>query len=512
MTISGKSLIAGQWVGETDNGFTAFHAQTNEPMATTFCETTAENLEVAIERAHDAFTSYSQVSAEQKAKFLTEIGEQILALGDALIKVACAETGLPEARIIGERGRTIGQLNLFAKHLLTNEYDAVIDHADSERTPLPKPDTRLGYIPLGVVAVFGASNFPLAFSTAGGDTASALAAGCPVVMKSHVAHPGTSELVAQAISKAIQRCELDQGVFSLIQGKNYGLATQLVQHPFIKAVGFTGSERVGLILQAQINERKEPIPFYGELGSVNPQFILPNHLSSQPQAMAQRLVESMLMGQGQFCTSPGLWIVIENEHYSDFEQSVNAALISQPAGVMLTRDIQAAYQSRIEQWHNLEGVKCIASGEKGEAYHCQAAVFSCDLDTFIRHNELNEEVFGPAALIIKCSDEVQMQQMITLLKGNLTASVHADPLDMLLAQQLALPLTHKVGRLIFNQMPTGVEVCASMNHGGPFPASTDVRTTSVGTKAIERFRRPICFQNMPESLLPDALKDKCQPI
>lgn len=269
MALTGKNLIAGQWTGETENGFVAFNPALNQPMTTRFADATDAEVEQAIVAANKAFYPYSQLSAEKRAQFLDTIGEQILALGDDLVTTACAETGLPEARIIGERGRTVGQLGLFANLLRSGEYTAVIDKADPAREPLPKPDTRLGYLPLGVVAVFGASNFPLAFSTAGGDTASALAAGCPVVMKAHTAHPATAELVAQAISSAIKLCELDSGVFSLIQGENYGIAEQIVKHPLVKAVGFTGSERVGMILQAHINQRPEPIPFYGELGSIN---------------------------------------------------------------------------------------------------------------------------------------------------------------------------------------------------------------------------------------------------
>ncbi len=507
MTISGKSLIAGQWLGEITNGFVAFNADLNEPMTQRFCETSSEELSTAITRAQEAFTSYRQTSAQQRAKFLITIGEQIIALGDELIQVACAETGLPEARIIGERGRTVGQLNLFANLLVTHEYTGIVEHADDQRQPLPKPDTRLGYLPIGVVGVFGASNFPLAFSTAGGDTASALAAGCPVVMKAHVAHPGTAELVAQAIDKAIKLCGLDAGVFSLIQGEDYALSTQLVQHPDVKAVGFTGSERVGMILQTQINERPEPIPFYGELGSVNPQFILPSLLATKADQTAKTFVGSLMMGQGQFCTSPGLWIAIKDDSYLKFEQFVIAELSEQAAGVMLTRDIKTSFDKSKQEWQSLSGVTLLAQGREGQPYQCRAALFQCDLAAFMAHKTLQEEVFGPSALIITCDDQAQMQQVVTLLKGNLTASIHAESGDYPLAQRLSESLAHKVGRLIFNQMPTGVEVCASMNHGGPFPASTDVRVTSVGSKAIERFRRPICYQNMPQSFLPEILKD-----
>jgi len=511
MTISGKNLIAGEFTGDTSTGFVAFNAIENKPMSTKFADATEQEVEQAITRANDAFTSYSQLSAEVRAKFLRTIGEQILALGDELVTTASAETGLPQARIQGERGRTVGQLALFADLLESGEYAAVIDLADTERQPLPKPDSRLGYLPLGVVGVFAASNFPLAFSTAGGDTASALAAGCPVVMKAHAAHPATAELVARAILAAIELCGLDRGIFSLIQGKNYAISSQIVTHPLVKAVGFTGSERVGMILQAQINQRPEPIPFYGELGSVNPQFILTNKLSQDAEDIAQGLVASMMMGQGQFCTSPGVWVLVGDKENTDssyqrFIHTAKQAISEQVAGVMLTPGIAGAYRSSVENWQSVKGVELIAQAKEGAEHECQAALFTTDLATFVSNKSLHEEVFGSCALIVRCQDKNEMMQFITLLKGNLTASIHALDSDIEQAKTVAQAVAHKVGRLIYNQMPTGVEVCASMNHGGPFPASTNIRSTSVGSEAIKRFQRPICYQNMPIELLPALLK------
>lgn len=508
MTITGKNLIAGQWSGETENGFSAFNAIENVAMTTTFADASSQEIDDAIVAAQRAFSSYSQLPAARRAVFLRTIGEQILELGDELVETACAETGLPAMRIQGERGRTVGQLNLFADLLDNGEYQAVIDLADAERAPLPKPDTRLGYLPLGVVGVFAASNFPLAFSTAGGDTASALAAGCPVVMKAHAAHPATAELIAQAILKAIELSEIDLGVFSLIQGKNYAISSQIVTHPLVKAVGFTGSERVGMILQQQINQRAEPIPFYGELGSVNPQFILPNKLSNDASEIATNLVASLMMGQGQFCTSPGVWFAIEGEQYSQFTETAAAEIAKTQAGVMLTPGIANSYKQAVSQWQDIAGVELLAQGQAGAEHFCQAALFSTDLATFSANALLQEEVFGSSALIVKCADFNEMLQAINLLKGNLTASIHGLESDIEQAKQVALATAHKVGRLIYNQMPTGVEVCASMNHGGPFPASTQIRTTSVGSEAIKRFQRPICYQNMPNELLPELLKHK----
>jgi alpha-ketoglutaric semialdehyde dehydrogenase len=509
MSITGKNLIAGEWSGNTSNGFSAMNAITNQTMHEKFADASEQEIEQAIDKANHAFVSYSQLTAEKKAFFLRTIGEQIIALGDDLVDMACAETGLPAMRIQGERGRTVGQLGLFANLLETGEYHAVVDLADANRVPLPKPETRLGYLPLGAVAVFAASNFPLAFSTAGGDTASALAAGCPVVMKAHAAHPGTAELVGQAISKAIEICGIDTGVFSLIQGKNYAISSQIVTHRLIKAVGFTGSERVGMILQRQINERAEPIPFYGELGSVNPQFILENKLAESAKELAQGLVASLMMAQGQFCTSPGIWAYVTNENTVTFEASASQAISETAAGVMLTPGIANAYNNAVKQWQSIVGVDCLAQGKAPsaeQAHFCSSALFATDLATFKANNELHEEVFGSTALIIRCKDQVEMMEFIALLKGNLTASIHASEKDLQIAQQIALAAAHKVGRLIYNQMPTGVEVCASMNHGGPFPASTQIRTTSVGSEAIKRFQRPICYQNMPNELLPELLK------
>jgi NADP-dependent aldehyde dehydrogenase len=510
MTITGKNLIAGEWSGNTEGGFKAFNAKTHLAIDIEFTDATELEVNTAITRANDAFTSYSQLSATKRATFLRAIGAEILALGDELVETACGETGLPAMRIQGERGRTIGQLGLFADLLEAGEYQGIVEQANNDRQPLPKPDTRLGYLPLGVVGVFAASNFPLAFSTAGGDTASALAAGCPVVMKAHAAHPATAELVARAILNAINLCELDSGVFSLIQGKNYAIATQIVTHPLVKAVGFTGSERVGMILQGQIHQRAEPIPFYGELGSINPQFIMPNKVTENGAEIAQGLVASLMMGQGQFCTSPGVWVVVGEEdsaNYQTFITSASESLAQQAAGVMLTPAMCAGYDAAVAERKTLSGVSLLSTGLKGNEQECSASLFATDLATFAKTPLLQEEVFGFSALVVRCTDMAEMMQFVTLLKGNLTASIHGLDSDLAESKALSQILAHKVGRLIYNQMPTGVEVCASMNHGGPFPASTNIRTTSVGSEAVTRFRRPICYQNMPAELLPTLLKD-----
>jgi len=416
MSITGKNLIAGEWSGDTNNGFSAIDAIKNETLPQVYADATTAEVEQAITRADQAFQSYGQLPAKERAVFLRTIGEQIVALGDELVDMACAETGLPAMRIQGERGRTVGQLSLFANLLESAEYQGVIDLKDDARQPLPKPDTRLGYLPLGAVGVFAASNFPLAFSTAGGDTASALAAGCPVVMKAHAAHPGTAELVAQAISRAIDICNIDAGVFSLIQGKNYAIASQIVTHPLIKAVGFTGSERVGMILKQQINERNEPIPFYGELGSLNPQFLMPGKLNTNAEELGQGLVASLMMGQGQFCTSPGVWVYIENESTKLFEQAASQAISDTQAGVMLTPGIANTYKSAVQAFKALDGVECLAEGQPGTAHFCQAALFATDLATFKAQHILQEEVFGSCALIVRLTNESEMNEFVSITK------------------------------------------------------------------------------------------------
>lgn len=507
MALTGKHLIAGHWTRSSGEDFYGFDPINNRALRVGFASATRAEVDQAIGSADQAFYTYSETSASQRAIFLRTIGEQIINLGDELIDTACLETGLPPARLISERARTVAQLQLFADLLAKGAYQARIDLADDQRQPLAKPDTRLGYIAIGVVAVFAASNFPLAFSTAGGDTASALAAGCPVVFKGHSAHPGTAELVAQAILSAMQICRIASGTFSLLQGEDHGIASQMVLHPKVKAVGFTGSERVGMILQQQIYQRAEPIPFYGELGSVNPQFILANKLAADGIKLAQTLVNSLTLGQGQFCTSPGLWIVVgDTQQRQAFEQAAAIAVGQTTAGVMLTTTIASAYKNTVQQWQDIANVQCLAQGQPSAPHYCRAALFATDLATFKQNQTLQQEVFGACALIIRCKNIDELFACHELLRGNLTASIHGVAEDLQDSKKLSKKLIHKVGRLIYNQMPTGVEVCSSMNHGGPFPASTDLRTTSVGSMAMSRFQRPICYQNMPKQLLPALLK------
>ncbi|TGE84030.1 aldehyde dehydrogenase [Pseudoalteromonas sp. KS88] len=497
MTLTGQSLVAGQWIGDSANGeFNAFSPARNEPLSTRFFNLSAAELDGAIAAAQSAFYEYRKTSFAQRADFLTCIADHILALGDELLEQTHQETNLPMMRLQGERMRTVNQLKAFASALRENPESPlglkVVDEADAARAPLPKPHTELNYLPLGPVAVFGASNFPYAFSTLGGDTAAALAAGCPVIVKNHTAHPGTGELMARAALAAIKECAMPLGVFAMVQSKAYDMSHQLVAAPEIKAVGFTGSFNVASKLQATIAKREEPIPFYGELGSINPQVILPNKAIEQSKEIAQSLCQSMLMGNGQFCTSPGLWLVPTG--CDELEAHITACIDDAPSDTLLTPGIVNTFKHQIAARSQLDKVSVLGAGKLAQAFHANAHVFACNGDDYLATPALQEEVFGPAALVVRYDSEQQLMTLVNQLQGQLTASVHGTDADLNKADSLIETLQYKVGRLIKNQMPTGVEVCGSMNHGGPFPSSTDVRSTSVGTNAMLRFMRPICYQ------------------
>ena len=500
VTFKGKSLIAGNWqADEMQPVFYPFSPSTNSSLTHSFINASQDDVKQACERAQLAFECFASSSIEQRAKLLNTIADMIMVLGDRLLDVTHEETGLPLARLQGERGRTVNQLRFFAELLFNPIRNEIKDEADPTRQPMPKPATRLDYLPIGPVAVFGASNFPYAFSVAGGDTASALAAGCPVVVKGHPAHPGTSELMAYAIDRALNECELPSGIFSLLQSNMPECAHQLVMHDAIKAVGFTGSLAVAKQLQVSIDKRQERIPLYGELGSVNPQLVLPEILQQDGEALVESLVDSLLMGQGQFCTSPGIWLIPQDdggviEHIANYVETKDSA-------PLLTPGILNAFGADLDTLGGLEGVSVIGQSRTCEDFHATANIFRIDAKRFINQPQLQEEVFGPFALIVSYKSQEQLLECVDKLKGQLTASIHGTENDLRAASRLVRRISHRVGRLIFNQMPTGVEVCHSMNHGGPFPASTDVRTTSVGAMAMERYQRPICYQNMPEYLV-----------
>lgn len=506
--ITGKHLIDGQWVSSTATSFESANPATDGVNPWSFFDASETDANDAVTSANRAFRVYRRKSAAERAEFLNTIAAEIENLGEQLVEAAMSETALPQMRIEGERGRTCGQLRAFANNLLNPISPVFIDHAQPERQPLPKGDSRLTNVPLGPVVVFGASNFPLAFSTAGGDTASALAAGCSVIVKGHPAHPATTELVAHAINRAIEKCNMPSGVFNMVQSTTPQVAQCLVQHPQVKAVGFTGSQKVGDILNKLAQERPVPIPFFGELGSTNPQFVLPQKLASDAQALANNQVASMLMGHGQFCTSPGLVIIQRGEGFDGYMTALGDAISNAPAGTMLTKGIAQTYNSQVDKLSSNPALSKIASGDAGNG-GCQsgAIAFSVSASDFIAQPELHEEVFGPCALVVVCDNDEQMNEIALSLSGQLTASVFGTDDELLDYIDLVDDIAQSVGRLMFNQLPTGVEVCHSMQHGGPYPASTAPQTTSVGSQAIHRFTRPLCLQNMPVSIQPEEIKD-----
>ena len=499
--IQGKHLIAGRWV-EGDGTFTS---QPVKGPPHPFSVGTPDHVDAAVQAAEEAFRSFGYSSRASRAVLLKRIAEEIDARGEALTEIGCEETGLPEARLIGERGRTVGQLRLFADHIEAGGYlDRRHDAAQPDRTPLPRPDLRLIQRPVGPVAVFGASNFPLAFSVAGGDTASALAAGCPVVVKGHPAHPGTGEIVAQAIEAAVRALELPPGVFSLIQADSTDVGTALVQHPLIKAVSFTGSLAGGRALFDLCARRPEPIPFFGELGSINPMFLLPGALAARGPEIARGWAGSLTMGAGQFCTNPGIAILPGGPEADAFATNVADALAAVDAQDMLTTGIASAYQKGVQHVRDKPGVEPLFTAKNGPR-SATPSLFATDSKTWLADPDLAEEVFGPLGLLVKVETVEEMHAIANALPGQLTCTLHLDEADRQTARSLMPILERKAGRLLANGFPTGVEVCDAMVHGGPYPASTNFGATSVGTMAIRRFLRPVCYQNIPDDLLPDDL-------
>lgn len=467
-----------------------------------------EVVEEALNRAHVAFLSYKNLSGKKKAAFLRAISDEIEALGAELVSTAMRETNLPEARIINERGRTTGHCRMFANLVEEGSWvDARVDTAIPDRMPAPKPDMRKMLVPIGPVVVFGAANFPLAYSTAGGDTASALAAGCPVIVKAHPAHLETSKLVAAAIEKATIKTGMPQGVFQHVHGEGFEIGQALVKHPFTKAVGFTGSLAGGKALFDLANQRTEPIPVFAEMSSINPVILLPETLSRDAAKTAISLAASITLGVGQFCTNPGLIIAIEDEALNLFIQALASEIQIAVPGTMLHQGIADNYSKRLTQTLAQKGVKTEGqTTTQGNNAQGTPLVASVSADTFLQNPTLSEEVFGPFSLIVKCKNLEELTKVVSRGHGQLTATIIGDEAEISKYKVLINVLIEKAGRLIINGVPTGVEVCPSQMHGGPFPATTDSRFTAVGTDAIKRFVRPVAFQNFPESLLPDELK------
>ncbi|KAA0581900.1 aldehyde dehydrogenase (NADP(+)) [Azospirillum sp. B21] len=509
MTITGEMLIGAQAHRGDEGEFRAVDPASGEALEPAFGGGSAADVDRACALAWSAFDAFRETGLDQRAAFLETVAQNILDIGDDLITRAMAESGLPRARLEGERGRTVGQLRLFAQVVREGSWiEARIDPAMPARLPLPRPDIRQRHIPLGPVAVFGASNFPLAFSVAGGDTASAFAAGCPVVVKGHGAHPGTSELVGRAIRAAVASCGLPEGVFSLLFGTGNEIGTALVADPRIKAVGFTGSRRGGLALMEVASRRAEPIPVYAEMSSINPVFLMPAALAARADALGKGFVASLTMGAGQFCTNPGILLGVEGPDLDRFVAAAVEAIGGSAASTMLTPGIHAAYDSGVAKLAGSGEVTILARGMACNGPNqAQAAFFTTTADAFLADTELQEEVFGAASLLIRCPDVVTMKVVAERLEGQLTATVQMDAADKAAVAVLIPTLERKAGRILANGWPTGVEVCHAIVHGGPFPATSDARSTSVGTLAIRRFLRPVCYQDIPADLLPEAVRD-----
>ena len=508
MEISGRSIIGFDRGSATGSTFTALNPETGDAIEPNFYSATTDELNRAASLADAARIPYGNLPGKTRAVFLRAIADNIEALGDELIQRASLETALPNQRFVGERARTCGQLRMFADLLDEGSWvDARVDHPIPDRQPVPKPDVRSMLRPLGPVAVFCASNFPLAYSVAGGDTASALAGGCPVIVIAHTAHPGTADLVGSALVEAARSTGMPEGVFSLLFAKDYEIGQALVKHAAIKAVGFTGSRRGGRALMDIAAARPEPIPVYTEMSSVNPTFFLPGAIEQRGDGLVTGLHASVTGGAGQFCTKPGLIFLPESDATQSFISNFKSQISETPSSPLLTGGIRDSY-TKASAKRETE-VEDFFGKEDGElpGFAVPPSVFETTAIEFLKTPDLNEEIFGPTTLLIKSKSKDDLIEIARSLEGQLTASVHGTEDDLKEYADLIQILETKVGRLIFNGFSTGVEVCPSMVHGGPYPATSDSRSTAVGTRAITRFARLVCFQNFPDSALPDELKE-----
>lgn len=508
MRLHGLNLIAGETTGGS-TPFTGVNPATSQSLEPPFYEAGDAEVNRALAAAADASDAYAALPAERRAAFLQAIASKIEA-DEQVLGRASEETGLPLERLRGERGRTVGQLRLFAKLVAEGSWvGARIDRADPDRKPAPKPDLRRMLIPLGPVVVFAASNFPLAFSVAGGDTASALAAGCPVVVKAHPAHPGTAERIGTWIVEAAAQTQMPAGVFSLLHGRSTSLGAALVKHPMTRAVGFTGSLRAGRALFDLAAARPEPIPVFAEMGSTNPVFLLPGAIAERGRQIAEGLRQSVTMGVGQFCTNPGLLLAAGDAATRQFTAHLVELFVESAPGTMLYAGLRDSYDAGVRRFSQVPGVKLLAQSRMSadsQRTHGTPALLGVDARTYLDHPPLHQEVFGPATLLVTGSRE-ELLAVARRLEGHLTATLHGNAADLQAHRDLVTILQRKVGRLLFNSYPTGVEVSPAMQHGGPYPATTDARTTSVGTAAIERFVRPLCYQDFPQEALPLELRD-----
>ncbi len=509
MSIHGKNFIGNDLSAQGDKSSKIYNINSNEALEGDFVHATKDEVSQALDLALSAFVVYKQKTQIQRAVFLETIIEEIINLGDELILRVMAESNLPRPRLKGERGRAIAQLKMFANLLRDGSWvEASIDTALPNRTPLPRNDLRKMLRPMGVVSVFETSNFPLAFACAGGDTASALAAGCPVIVKAHSSHSGTSELIASAIIKAVKKCDMPSGTFSMVHGLGRVVGQQIVMHDSICAVGFTGSTYAGMELFKLANNRKHPIPVFAEMGSVNPCLFLPSSLKDTKK-LAATYAFSITLGAGQFCTNPGLIIALKDEKLEEFKKDLAQEIAKVKPATMLSSSIAKAYKENKEKAISQHGTTVIAQAlDDGLISEGKAIVANVSAIEFIKNPALQEEVFGPYSLIVECDSKDELMKVISSLEGQLTATVMGEDEEMNEFSEHIYALENKAGRILFNGVPTGVEVCASMQHGGPFPAATDARFTSVGTCAIKRFARPVCFQDCPKSLLPIELRDE----
>ncbi|MCW5515504.1 aldehyde dehydrogenase (NADP(+)) [Muriicola sp. Z0-33] len=508
--IHGKNYIGHSTSAQGSKTYQTFNPLLNRENETLFHEASEEEINNAVSLSKAAFNTYKELSGSRKASFLEAIADEIMELGDELIQTYCSESGLPEGRAMGERGRTIGQLRSFA-HLIKEEswVDASIDTAQPDRAPIPKADIRKMLVPLGPVVVFGASNFPLAYSTAGGDTASALAAGCPVIVKSHPMHAGTGELVASAIISAAKKTGMPDGVFSNLNSSGIEVGQSLVKHPDVKGVGFTGSIRGGRALYDLAASREEPIPVFAEMGSINPVIILPSAMNKDGAEWAATYAGSITLGSGQFCTNPGLLLGLDGDEMEHFVAQLSEEIIKKEPSCMLHPNIIGAYEKNKAMATAQAGTDVAASySEEVPPNFARQTVLTVNGKTFLENNSLHHEVFGPFSLVVKAKDMTELVEIISGLEGQLTGTIIAEEEELSNNPTLVGALQNRVGRLIYNGVPTGVEVCPSMHHGGPYPSSTDSRFTAVGIHAIKRWVRPVSYQNWPNNLLPNALKDE----
>jgi len=510
--MTGYNLVAGEYITDTGNAFWGIDPSTGVRLEGEIYAADEALADQAMIAANAAFKTYRTIPGKQKAVFLRTIADDLTAAKEALTGRAVKESGLPAGRINGEIDRTAGQLKMFANLVEEGSWvEAVIDNVNPARQPLPKPGIRKMLVPMGPVVVFGASNFPLAFSVAGGDTASALAAGCPVVVKAHPAHPGTSAMVAEVIRQAVAKCGMPKGTFSILYDTGYTVGAALVKHKHVKAVAFTGSFKGGMALVNLAQQRPDPIPVFAEMGSINPIVVLPGIIAKQGARLAQRLAASITLGAGQFCTNPGLILGINSPDLKDFVDALGTAIESSAKATMLTSGIWQNYAMRSEEILKDDAVELIGKSKAQEngAPINQAipAVAKITAEEFLKDDKYRKEIFGPWSLLVVAEDKDELQALVAAIDGQLTATIMAEDNELMEYISIIQTLQEKAGRLIFNGVPTGVEVTAAMQHGGPFPATNDSRFTSVGTGAIKRFVRPLAWQDWPDSLLPAELKD-----